>query len=104
MDRFRADLRALGPITFEEYVVGIIFALMALLWVFRTDIDFGGGHVLPGWSNIWGDKKARTSIHTRRAPTVEAGPHIAEGDVHVVAHEVSTGDARFTLQPGRRAR
>ena len=46
------DLRArLGRISFEERAVLIVFALTAVLWVFRADLNLGAFH-LPGWSNL----------------------------------------------------
>lgn len=47
-----ADERArLGPVSFEERTVLTVFAITALLWVFRVDLDLGGFHV-PGWSDL----------------------------------------------------
>lgn len=46
------DERArLGPVSFEERTVLIVFAITALLWVFRVDLDLGGFQV-PGWSDV----------------------------------------------------
>ena len=46
----------LGPISFEERAVLIVFALTALLWVFRVDLNLGA-FTLPGWSRLlpWPD-------------------------------------------------
>ena len=41
----------LGPISFEERAVLIVFALTALLWVFRVDLNLGA-FTLPGWSRL----------------------------------------------------
>ena len=41
----------LGPISFEERSVLIVFAATALLWVFRRDLQLGFATV-PGWSNL----------------------------------------------------
>lgn len=49
---FREQLEALGPIRFEEKVVLVDFILVALLWIFRLDLDFGWVKV-PGWSAIF---------------------------------------------------
>ncbi|MBK8490633.1 MAG: SLC13/DASS family transporter [Saprospirales bacterium] len=46
------DYRALGPMIFEEKVLTIAFAGLALLWFFRADIAFGA-FTLPGWSNLF---------------------------------------------------
>ncbi len=41
----------LGPVRFEEKAVLIVFALTAVLWVFRSPLDFGL-FALPGWSQL----------------------------------------------------
>ena len=48
LERQRA---ALGPISFEERSVATVFAMTALLWVFRRDLELGFATV-PGWSNL----------------------------------------------------
>ena len=48
LERERAGL---GPISFEERSVAIVFAMTALLWVFRRDLQLGFATV-PGWSNL----------------------------------------------------
>ena len=45
------EYKALGKISFEEKAISIIFCVTALLWIFRTDIDFGLFTIL-GWSNL----------------------------------------------------
>lgn len=42
----------LGKMSFEEKAVSIVFALTALLWIFRTDLNLGIFNI-PGWSNIF---------------------------------------------------
>ena len=44
----------LGPVSFEERVVLAVFALTALLWVFRGDLRVGF-FTIPGWSNLLPD-------------------------------------------------
>ncbi|MGW8266875.1 MAG: SLC13 family permease, partial [Longimicrobiales bacterium] len=44
----RADL---GPISFEERAVMAVFAVTALLWVFRVDLQIGVA-TIPGWSRL----------------------------------------------------
>ena len=44
----------LGPVSFEERVVTAVFALTALLWVFRGDLRVGL-FTIPGWSNLLPD-------------------------------------------------
>ncbi|MDH3733830.1 MAG: SLC13 family permease [Gemmatimonadota bacterium] len=41
----------LGPVAFEERAVLIVFALTAVLWVFRAPIDIGA-LTIPGWSQL----------------------------------------------------
>ena len=48
IERERAQL---GPISFEERSVLVVFATTALLWVFRRDLQLGFVTV-PGWSNL----------------------------------------------------
>jgi sodium-dependent dicarboxylate transporter 2/3/5 len=45
------EYKSLGNFSFEEKAVSIVFCLTAILWVFRTDINFGF-IVIPGWSNL----------------------------------------------------
>jgi sodium-dependent dicarboxylate transporter 2/3/5 len=45
------EYKALGKMSYEEKAVAIVFAMTALLWLFRKDIQFGDMS-LPGWSNI----------------------------------------------------
>ncbi len=50
------EKKELGPFSFEEKVVFIIFILTALLWIFRNKIEIG--HiVIPGWSELLGLSK-----------------------------------------------
>ena len=48
LERERAGL---GPISFEERSVATVFAMTAVLWVFRRDLELGFATV-PGWSNL----------------------------------------------------
>ncbi|MBN1830942.1 MAG: SLC13/DASS family transporter [Deltaproteobacteria bacterium] len=48
---FRQELRGMGRMTYEQKWVLILFMLMALLWLFRKDIDIGI-FTLPGWSGL----------------------------------------------------
>jgi sodium-dependent dicarboxylate transporter 2/3/5 len=47
----KSEYRKLGKLSFEEKGVSIIFLITALLWIFRSDINFGF-MVVPGWSNL----------------------------------------------------
>lgn len=46
------EYKNLGKVTFEEKAVGIIFCSTALLWIFRTDLNFGFIKI-PGWQNMF---------------------------------------------------
>ena len=46
-----AERAKLGPVRFEERAVLVVFAVTALLWVFRVDLNLGG-FVVPGWSRL----------------------------------------------------
>lgn len=54
MDRnfIKDEYKKLGKRTFEESTVGIVFALTAFLWIFRTDLNIGFA-VIPGWQNLF---------------------------------------------------
>ncbi|RME21471.1 MAG: SLC13/DASS family transporter [Candidatus Zixiibacteriota bacterium] len=49
---FREEHRRLGPMAYEEKMVLVLFALLALLWIFRRDITIGS-FILPGWSHLF---------------------------------------------------
>ena len=46
-----AERAKLGPVTFEERAVLVVFAITALLWVFRVDLNLGFMEV-QGWSGL----------------------------------------------------
>lgn len=48
---FEDEYRRLRKMTYEEKVILVLFAAMALGWLFRKDID-AGWFVLPGWSSL----------------------------------------------------
>jgi sodium-dependent dicarboxylate transporter 2/3/5 len=48
---FRDEYRQLGRTTYEQKVVMVLFLIMALLWLFRKDIDVGW-FIIAGWSTI----------------------------------------------------
>lgn len=52
---FQEGYKRLGKMTFEEKTVSWIFAITAVLWFTREDIDFGI-FKLSGWSNIFASK------------------------------------------------
>ncbi len=47
----REEYEKLGPLSFEEKTISIIFALTAFLWIFRSDLNLGL-ITIPGWSNL----------------------------------------------------
>lgn len=49
---FRDQLQEMGPMRYEEKVVFISFLSVALLWIFRLDLNFGW-FIIPGWANIF---------------------------------------------------
>lgn len=49
---FRDQFRSLGPMQYEEKVVLASFILVALLWIFRLDLNFGWAKI-PGWSRVF---------------------------------------------------
>ena len=50
-DVIERERALLGPISFEERSVAVVFATTALLWVFRRDLQLGFA-TIPGWSNL----------------------------------------------------
>jgi len=51
-DTFRIQIRKMGKVAWEEKVVLVNFILVALLWLFRSDIMIGN-FTLPGWSGLF---------------------------------------------------
>lgn len=51
-DTFNVQLKAMGKVSFEEKIVFVTFVLLALLWLFRVELNFGA-FVLPGWSEAF---------------------------------------------------
>jgi solute carrier family 13 (sodium-dependent dicarboxylate transporter), member 2/3/5 len=49
---FRDQLHEMGPMRYEEKVVLIAFISVAILWIFRLDLDLGWIKI-PGWSGIF---------------------------------------------------
>ncbi len=49
---FKDEYKQLGPITFEQRIIFIDFVLLALLWLFRTNISVGD-FIIPGWANLF---------------------------------------------------
>lgn len=42
----------MGPITYEQKIVLMVFIVLALLWLSRSDLEFGF-FTLPGWANLF---------------------------------------------------
>lgn len=51
---FRDEYRKLGPTSYEEKVVLVVFVVMALLWMTRADIVLGL-FTIPGWAAFFPD-------------------------------------------------
>ncbi|MBN1211186.1 MAG: SLC13/DASS family transporter [candidate division Zixibacteria bacterium] len=49
---FKKEYERLGKMRFEEAMVLMLFVVMALLWLFRKNIDLGD-FVIPGWSALF---------------------------------------------------
>jgi solute carrier family 13 (sodium-dependent dicarboxylate transporter), member 2/3/5 len=49
---FTRQLSEMGKTTFEEKSVFFVFVLLALLWIFRVDLNFGV-FTIPGWAGIF---------------------------------------------------
>ncbi len=45
------EYKALGPMTYEEKVVAVVFVITAVLWIFRKNLTLGFV-TIPGWSNL----------------------------------------------------
>lgn len=52
MREFKKQYKELGPFSYEEKSVFIVFILLALMWLFRSDIQLGN-FTLPGWSSLF---------------------------------------------------
>jgi len=46
------EYKSLGKFSFSEKVVGIVFSITSLLWIFRTDLNLGFIKII-GWSSIF---------------------------------------------------
>jgi sodium-dependent dicarboxylate transporter 2/3/5 len=53
---FHLQLKNMGAISFEEKTVLTVFILLALLWLFRVDLNFGIIKI-PGWAGIFPQSK-----------------------------------------------
>lgn len=48
----REEFKSLGKISFEEFVVALVFSCTALLWIFRVDMNLGFV-TIPGWQRLF---------------------------------------------------
>ncbi len=53
---FKDKYKALGKVTLEQKRVFILFIILALLWVFRSDLNLGST-TIPGWSSLFKNPK-----------------------------------------------
>jgi len=53
---FKQQYKKLGKFSFEEKSVFIVFISMAILWLFRSDIEIGNV-IVPGWSSLFPNPK-----------------------------------------------
>ncbi len=53
-DTFREQYQKLGKMGMEEKTVLVMFLLLALLWISRSDIETGK-FVIPGWAGLFGN-------------------------------------------------
>ncbi len=53
---FREQYRQLGKSTYEQKVVAVVFAVLALLWLTRAGINMGDLKI-PGWSSLFSSPK-----------------------------------------------
>ena len=51
-DVFKKEYQRLGKMRYEETMVLILFVAMALLWLFRKNIELGS-FAIPGWSSLF---------------------------------------------------
>lgn len=49
---FINEYKDLGPISFEQKIIFLDFILLALLWLFRSNINIGN-FTIPGWSSLF---------------------------------------------------
>ncbi len=46
------ELKSLGPMSYEEKAVSVVFITLALLWMFRSSLTIGSFEI-PGWANLF---------------------------------------------------
>jgi len=56
-DTFKHQLRDSGKTTYEEKVVFVVFVCLAVLWLFRADLNFGV-FKLKGWASLFPEGKS----------------------------------------------
>ncbi len=55
-DSLKSDLSKIGPMSFEEKTIGVLFTLLAVLWLTRSNIILGN-FTFYGWSNLFRNPK-----------------------------------------------
>ncbi|MEN6454782.1 MAG: SLC13 family permease [Prolixibacteraceae bacterium] len=53
---FQVQLKNMGATSFEEKIVFAVFVILAILWLFRVDLNFGVVSI-PGWSRMFPESK-----------------------------------------------
>lgn len=51
-ETIRREREAQGPMTLGQWMMSVVFAVTAVLWVTRSDLDFGA-FTFPGWSRLF---------------------------------------------------
>jgi len=51
-DYFERERERMGPMSFEQRVVSVLFVVLVFAWMFRADIDLFGT-TIPGWSGLF---------------------------------------------------
>lgn len=65
---FRKKLIELGPMTFAQCAMLMLFIITALLWLFRTDFTFGNWVLVRGWGAVAGKWLVSLGVSPERAP------------------------------------
>ena len=73
---FRRKLRELGPMTAAECVMLTLFAMTALLWLFRTDFTFGDWVLVRGWGSL-----VATWLVSLGVPAEKSLEYVSDGTV-----------------------
>ncbi len=55
-ETLQGDYNQMGKVSYEQKIIGIIFFLTAVLWIFKSNINIGFVHI-KGWSNLFPNPK-----------------------------------------------